>query len=533
MSSSQALLRVENLCVQFKDGEHIIQAVKNVNFELFKGETLALVGESGSGKSVTALSILKLLPYPKASHPSGKILYDKQDLLSLSNENLRKIRGKRISIIFQEPMTSLNPLHTIEKQISEALELHRGLNKKDSTRRCLELLEHVGIPKAAQRLKAYPHELSGGQRQRVMIAMALASEPDLLIADEPTTALDVTVQMQILELLKSLQQKLQLSILLITHDLGLVKSFSQRIAVMQQGQVVEIGETQQIFNQPQHPYTQLLLNTHLPPKIKTNIKQGEPLISARDIKVWFPLKKGLVNRVYDHVKAVNNINFTLFKGETLGIVGESGSGKTTLGLALAKLLPFQGQIRYREQRLDGLNQKQFRPFRKKIQLVFQDPYGSLSPRLSVAEIIDEGLKIHTRHPEKKRLELIIQSLQDVGMDATCLNRYPHEFSGGQRQRIAIARALVLNPEIIIFDEPTSALDRSVQVQVVKLLQSLQEKFQLTYLVISHDLSVIKALCHQIIVMKEGEVLEQNNAEELFKNPQHPYTQALLAAAFEQ
>lgn len=533
MPSSQALLQVENLCVQFKDGEHIIQAVRGVSFELFKGETLALVGESGSGKSVTALSILKLLPYPKASHPSGKILYDKQDLLSLSNESLQKIRGKRISIIFQEPMTSLNPLHTIEKQISETLELHMGLNKKDSARRCLELLERVGIPKAAQRLKAYPHELSGGQRQRVMIAMALASEPDILIADEPTTALDVTIQMQILELLKSLQQQLQLSILLITHDLGLVKSFAQRIAVMKQGQLVEIGETQQVFNQPQHPYTQLLLNTHLAPKIKTKIRRGEALISAHDIKVWFPLKKGILNRTYDHVKAVNTINFTLFQGQTLGIVGESGSGKTTLGLALAKLLPFQGQISYRNQRLDGLNQKQFRPFRKKIQMVFQDPYGSLSPRLSVAEIVDEGLKIHTNYPENKRLELITQSLQDVGLDATCLGRYPHEFSGGQRQRIAIARALVLNPEIIIFDEPTSALDRSVQVQVVELLQSLQEKFQLTYLIISHDLSVIKALCHDIIVMKEGEMLEQNSTEELFKNPQHAYTQALLAAAFEQ
>lgn len=530
MPTSPALLQLDNLHVQFKEGEHIQHAVKGVSFELFKGETLALVGESGSGKSVTALSILKLLPYPKASHPTGKILFEQQDLLSFDNHQLQSIRGKRISMIFQEPMTSLNPLHSIGKQICEVLMLHKGMSKKDSESRCIELLERVGIANAAQRIQAYPHELSGGQRQRVMIAMALASEPDILIADEPTTALDVTLQKQILELLKSLQAQLQLSILLISHDLALVKNFAHRVAVMKQGQLLEIGPIAQVFNHPQHPYTQLLLNTRLPQKQPSTLESGEPLLSAKDLKVWFALKKGLLMRTYDHIKAVDRINFSLQQGKTLGIVGESGSGKTTLGLALAKLLAFEGEVFYRQQRLDGLNQRQFRPFRKKIQMVFQDPYGSLSPRLSVAEIIDEGLKIHSPLSEPERLALISQALDNVGLDATCLDRYPHEFSGGQRQRIAIARALVLNPEIIIFDEPTSALDRSVQVQVVELLLSLQEKFQLTYLIISHDLSVIRALCHDIIVMKAGQVVEQKSAEALFSHAEHPYTQALLASA---
>lgn len=532
MSASPVLLQIDNLCVQFKEGEHIQRAVKGVSFELFKGETLALVGESGSGKSVTALSILKLLPYPKASHPAGKILFDQQDLLSLDNPQLQTIRGKRISMIFQEPMTSLNPLHAIGKQVSEVLMLHKGMSKKDSQNRCIELLERVGIINAAQRLNAYPHELSGGQRQRVMIAMALASEPDILIADEPTTALDVTLQKQILELLKSLQAQFQLSILLISHDLALVKNFAQRVAVMKQGQLLEIGTTAEVFNRPQHPYTQMLLNTHLPAKQATPTASSETLLSAKHLKVWFPLKKGLLLRTYDHVKAVDDVNFQLQQGHTLGIVGESGSGKTTLGLALAKLLAFEGEVAYRQQRLDGLNQEQFRPFRKKIQMVFQDPYGSLSPRLSVAEIIDEGLKIHSSLPEPERLALITQALDDVGLDASCLDRYPHEFSGGQRQRIAIARALVLNPEIIIFDEPTSALDRSVQVQVVELLLRLQEKFQLSYLIISHDLSVIRALCHDILVLKEGKVVEHKSVEALFSQPEHPYTQDLLNAVYD-
>ena len=531
--SPQTLLQVENLSVAFTEGERNIRAVRGISYQLYKGETLALVGESGSGKSVSALSILKLLPYPKASHPSGKIIYNNQDLLHCSERDLRKIRGNKISVVFQEPMTSLNPLHTVEKQICEVLELHLGLRKNAATQRCLELLKRVGIPKAEQRMKAYPHELSGGQRQRVMIAMALASEPEILIADEPTTALDVTIQLQILELLSSLQEQLQLSILLITHDLGLVKHFSQRVAVMKDGEIVESGTTEKVLAQPQHDYTRSLINAS--PKPLTNPQQDfdEELIKARNIKVWFPLKRGIFSRTYDHIKAVNGISFTLHKGQTIGIVGESGSGKTTLGLALAKLLSYEGEMSYRQQRLDHLKQKQFRPYRNKIQMVFQDPYGSLSPRMSIAEIVGEGLEIHSTLQGDEKLQVIKQALLDVGLEESALNRYPHEFSGGQRQRIAIARALVLNPEVIIFDEPTSALDRSVQVQVVELLQSLQEKFQLAYLFISHDLSVVKALSHEIIVMKEGEVLEHNDTLSIFEAPQSPYTKALINAAFDQ
>ncbi|MBL4606894.1 MAG: ABC transporter ATP-binding protein [Pseudomonadales bacterium] len=532
-NSPEKLLQVEDLSVEFKEGEHCIQAVRGISYTLFKGETLALVGESGSGKSVSALSILKLLPYPKASHPSGKILYKNQDLLHCSEKDLRKIRGNKISVIFQEPMTSLNPLHTVEKQICEVLELHQGLRKNAATQNCLELLERVGIPNAKQRMKAYPHELSGGQRQRVMIAMALASEPEILIADEPTTALDVTIQLQILELLSSLQKQLQLSILLITHDLGLVKHFSQRVAVMKEGKIVETGTTEQVLSQPQHEYTRSLINASPKPLSNAQAVFDEELIQAKNVKVWFPLKKGLLNRTYDYVKAVDGISFTLHKGQTIGIVGESGSGKTTLGLALAKLLHFEGEVSYRKQRLDTLNQKQFRPYRKKIQMVFQDPFGSLSPRMSIAEIVGEGLEIHSELQGPEKLEAIKEALLNVGLNEEVLNRYPHEFSGGQRQRIAIARALVLNPEVIIFDEPTSALDRSVQVQVVELLQSLQKKFQLAYLFISHDLSVIKALSHEIIVMKDGVVLEKNNTAAIFESPQNPYTQALINAAFDR
>ena len=532
MSTPNApLLQVQNLSVEFLDGKQGIQAVRGITYEINKGETFALVGESGSGKSVSALSILKLLPYPKAHHPSGKIVYKGINLLAADEARLRKIRGNKISMIFQEPMTSLNPLHTVEKQIGEILALHTSLNKVDAKTRILELLNQVGIVDAKRRLKSYPHELSGGQRQRIVIAMALASEPELLIADEPTTALDVTIQLQILELLRSLQQELQLSILLITHDLGLVEHYADRVAVMKEGKIIEMGATKELLGNPQHPYSKLLI--HAKPRQRAEHSENftEKLLEARDIKVWFPLKKGIFNRTYDHIKAVDGISFQLHRGQTIGIVGESGSGKTTLGLAMAKLLPFQGEISLDNQRIDPLNQKQFRPFRKKIQMVFQDPYGSLSPHLSIAAIIDEGLEIHTQYAQAKRLELIREALKNVGMDEDILNRYPHEFSGGQRQRIAIARALVLNPEVIIFDEPTSALDRSVQVQVVELLQTLQEKFELAYLFISHDLSVVKALSHEIIVMKAGKTVEHNTTENIFNAPQSTYTKALIDAAF--
>ena len=531
-NSQHAVLDIKNLCVEFKEGQQTVRAVRGISYQLFKGETLALVGESGSGKSVSALSILRLLPYPKAHHPHGEILYQEQDLLQCNERDLRKVRGNKISVIFQEPMSSLNPLHTVERQICEVLALHLGLHKDAATQRCLELLERVGIPNAQQRLKAYPHELSGGQRQRVMIAMALASEPEILIADEPTTALDVTVQLQVLELLHSLQKQLQLSILLITHDLGLVKHFSQRVAVMKDGEIVETGSTEQVLAQPQHPYTRSLINADPQPTEGSAPTFDEELVRAKDIRVWFPLKKGLLNQTYDHIKAVDGISFTLHKGQTIGIVGESGSGKTTLGLAMAKLLSYRGEMFYRNQQLDSLNQKQFRPYRKRIQMVFQDPFGSLSPRMSVAEIVGEGLEIHSPLQGEERSTAIKEALCNVGLDETAMNRYPHEFSGGQRQRIAIARALVLNPEVIIFDEPTSALDRSVQVQVVELLQSLQKTFQLAYLFISHDLSVVRALSHEIIVMKEGKVLEQNTTKKIFESPENSYTQALIDAAFD-
>ncbi|WP_416425320.1 ABC transporter ATP-binding protein [Pseudomonas sp. App30] len=524
------LIEIRDLAVQFDNNERSARVVEGVNFDIRRGETLALVGESGSGKSVTAHSILRLLPYPIASHPSGTVMYEGQDLLHMDEKRLRQIRGNRIAMIFQEPMTSLNPLHSIEKQINEVLGLHKGLTGKAATARTLELLEMVGIPEPRQRLKALPHELSGGQRQRVMIAMALANEPQLLIADEPTTALDVTVQLKILELLKSLQQRLGMALLLITHDLNLVKRVAQRVCVMQQGCIVEQGDCEQLFNHPQHPYTRELLGAE-PRGEPAATVAGEPMLEVDDLKVWFPIKKGLFKRTTDYVKAVDGIQFSLPRGQTLGIVGESGSGKSTLGLAILRLIASQGAIRFHGQPLERLNREQIRPLRRQMQVVFQDPFGSLSPRMSVAQIVGEGLRIHGIGTPAEQEHAIIEALQEVGLDPATRHRYPHEFSGGQRQRIAIARALVLKPALILLDEPTSALDRTVQRQVVELLRSLQLKYNLTYLFISHDLAVVKALSHQLVVIKSGQVLEQGPAAQVFSAPQHPYTRQLLEAAF--
>ncbi|WP_273231529.1 ABC transporter ATP-binding protein [Pseudomonas kuykendallii] len=530
ISSPQNLVEVRELAVEFVAGNQCQRVVEGVSFDIRKGETLALVGESGSGKSVTAHSILRLLPYPLAQHPAGSILYDGQDLLAQSEQRLRHIRGNRIAMIFQEPMTSLNPLHSIEKQVNEVLTLHKGLRGKAATKRTLELLELVGIVDPHKRLKAYPHELSGGQRQRVMIAMALANEPELLIADEPTTALDVTVQLKILTLLKELQARLGMALLLISHDLNLVRQIAHRVCVMQCGRIVEQGSCEKLFQTPEHPYTRELLCAEPRGEAAAN-PPGPPLLEVQDLRVWFPIKKGLLQRTVDHIKAVDGVDFSLPKGQTLGIVGESGSGKSTLGLAILRLIASQGSIRFQGQPLDQLTQQQVRPLRRQMQVVFQDPFGSLSPRMSVAQIVGEGLRIHAMGNEAEQEQAIIDALKEVGLDPETRHRYPHEFSGGQRQRIAIARALVLKPALILLDEPTSALDRTVQRQVVELLRSLQAKYNLTYLFISHDLAVVKALSHQLMVLKQGQVVERGPADAVFAAPQHPYTRQLLEAAF--
>jgi microcin C transport system ATP-binding protein len=524
------LIEVRDLAVEFVSGDQRQRVVEGVSFDIRKGETLALVGESGSGKSVTAHSILRLLPYPIASHPAGSISYAGQDLLHMSEVKLRGIRGNRIAMVFQEPMTSLNPLHSIEKQINEVLRLHKGLSGKAATARTLELLDLVGIPEPRKRLKAYPHELSGGQRQRVMIAMALANEPQLLIADEPTTALDVTVQLKILELLKDLQARLGMALLLISHDLNLVRRIAHRVCVMQRGKIVEQASCEELFRAPQHPYTQELLGAEPRGEPAAN-PPGATMLSVEDLRVWFPIKKGLLRRTVDYVKAVDGINFSLPQGQTLGIVGESGSGKSTLGLAILRLIGSQGAINFRGEALQGLSQHAIRPFRRQMQVVFQDPYGSLSPRMSVSQIVGEGLQIHGMGTEAEQEQAIIDALLEVGLDPATRHRYPHEFSGGQRQRIAIARALVLKPQLILLDEPTSALDRTVQRQVVELLRSLQSKYNLTYLFISHDLAVVRALSHQLMVVKQGQVIEQGPAEQIFAAPQQTYTRQLLEAAF--
>ena len=525
------LLTVRDLSIVFAQGGRRTQAVDGVSFTLDKGRTLALVGESGSGKSVTALSIARLHG-ASAAEVSGEILFEGKSILALSEREMRGLRGEAITMVFQEPMTSLNPLHTIERQVGEILELHGVRGQGTVRERVIALLEDVGIPDPAGRLGAYPHQLSGGQRQRVMIAMALANRPSLLIADEPTTALDVTVQAQILTLLKDLQGRLGMAMLFITHDLGIVRRIADDVAVMQRGRIVEAGPVERVFRAPEHPYTQMLLAAEPKGAPPPPNPAAPTVVSADDIRVWFPIRRGFLRRTVGHVKAVDGISIAVREGETVGVVGESGSGKTTLGLAILRLIRSEGPILYLGRRIDGLDRAAMRPLRRDIQVVFQDPFGSLSPRLSVAEIVEEGLTIQTRNlPYAERREIVARALADTGLDPAAMDRYPHEFSGGQRQRIAIARAMVLSPKFVVLDEPTSALDMSVQAQIVDLLRDLQRKRGLAYLFISHDLKVVRALATEIIVMRAGRVVERGPATEIFSNPQSDYTKALFAAAF--
>ncbi|MGB3610579.1 MAG: ABC transporter ATP-binding protein [Cellvibrio sp.] len=527
---TETILKIENLDVNFGYGHQSRRVVEQVNFALTRGETFALVGESGSGKSVTAHSILQLLPYPYASHSAeSAIFFEGQNLLRLNETALNKIRGKRISMIFQEPMTALNPLHTVEKQIGEIISLHRGLRGDALRQEVIHQLERVRIPRAMGKLNAYPHQLSGGQRQRVMIAMALANQPDLLIADEPTTALDVTVQKQIMTLLKELQQEAGMTLLLITHDLGVVRHFSDRMAVMQNGKIVEQGPCEDVFTRPVEAYTRLLLESEPKGSAIQPPASSDTILSTRELSVRFPLHKPLFKKPSRFLVAVDDVELDIIKGQTLGIVGESGSGKSTLAMALLRLLNSEGSINFHGQSLQNLNQKALRPLRRQMQVVFQDPFASLSPRLTVQQIIAEGLVVHTRMSRQDIEAAVIKSMEDVGLDPEFRHRYPHEFSGGQRQRIAIARALILSPEIIVLDEPTSALDRAVQVQVIDLLRKLQEQYHLTYLFISHDLKVIRAISHQVVVMRNGRIVERAATDKLFSQPEQEYTRELLSA----
>jgi len=527
------LLEVRDLHVAFRTPMGEVEAVKGVSFSIEKGETLAVVGESGSGKSVTALSVLQLLPYPVARHPAGSIRFRGTELVGAGERVMRKIRGDRISMIFQEPLTALNPLHRVEKQINEMLLIHKGLTPQAARRRTLELLDLVGIRDAAQRLGAFPHELSGGQRQRVMIAMALANEPDLLIADEPTTAVDVTIQAQILKLLKELQARLGMAIILITHDLSVARRMADRVAVMQGGHIVETGKSADVFARPQHPYTQHLLSAEPKGRPQPADPASPEILSTKNFRVWFPIKAGVFRHTVGHIKAVDGVTVAIREGQTLGVVGESGSGKTTLAMGLLRLISSRGPVVYRGRDIQGWRSKLLRPLRREMQIVFQDPFGSLSPRLSVGEIVAEGLKIHDiGRDAAEREAMIVAALEEVGLDPESRHRYPHEFSGGQRQRVAVARAMVLKPKFVVLDEPTSALDMSVQAQIVELLRKLQRDHKLAYLFISHDLRVIRAMSHQVVVMRNGEVVEQGPAEQVLDRPQAPYTRALMAAAFE-
>jgi microcin C transport system ATP-binding protein len=526
------LLAIEDLWVSFGDPPRQVDAVKGVSLAMRRGETLALVGESGSGKSVTALSILQLLPYPRARHPRGSIRLDGEEMIGAPADRLRRIRGNRVSMIFQEPMTSLNPLHSIEKQVNEILVLHKNMSRAAARARTLELLRLVGIAEAEQRLGAYPHELSGGQRQRVMIAMALANEPDLLIADEPTTALDVTIQAQILDLLRDLQARFGMALLLITHDLGIVRSMAARVAVMTSGEIVEQGETAAIFQRPRHPYTKRLLAAEPKGRPAPADPAAPVVLEAADVKVWFPIKRGLLRRTAGYVKAVDGVSLSLRAGHTVGVVGESGCGKTTLALALLRLVRSSGRIEFDGAAMQALSASRLRRLRAAMQIVFQDPYGSLSPRLSIGQIVAEGLDVHgLAEGAAAREAAIVAALSEVGLDPESRHRYPHEFSGGQRQRIAIARALVLKPRLLVLDEPTSALDLSVQAQIVDLLRELQGRHELAYLFISHDLKVVRALADELVVLKGGRVVEQGSAAAIFASPRQPYTQTLMEAAF--
>ncbi len=529
---NQPLLDVRDLSVVFHQPSGDTVAVDHISFSIRRGQCVALVGESGSGKSVSALSVLKLLPYPTASHPSGSILFNGRDLLNMSEREMRGIRGNDISIIFQEPMTSLNPLHTIELQIGEILQLHHGVGGQMARVRTLELLTQVGIPDPETRLRSYPHQLSGGQRQRVMIAMALANEPDLLIADEPTTALDVTVQAQILALLADIRKRLGMSLLFITHDLGIVRRIADVVCVMNNGKIVEQGPVEEVFTAPKHPYTRALLAAEPKPDPAPPRPESPVVISADDLKVWFPVRRGLLRSVVGHIKAVDGVTLSVRKGETLGVVGESGSGKTTLGLALLRLISSDGPIVFLGSEIQGLRFKEMLPFRRDMQIVFQDPFGALSPRMSVGDIVAEGLSVHQPSLSRNDREArVVQALRDVGLDPATRFRYPHEFSGGQRQRISIARAVVLEPNFVVLDEPTSALDMLFQAQMVDLLRELQRKRDLTYMFISHDLRVVASLASHLIVMRNGKVVEEGPAADLFKRPQTDYTRALFAAAF--
>jgi microcin C transport system ATP-binding protein len=526
------LLSVRDLVVEFHQGGRVTTAVDGVSFDIAAGETLALVGESGSGKSVSALSVMRLLP-PAAVIPRGTIAFKGKDLAKATDAELRAVRGNDISIVFQEPMTSLNPLHTIERQVGEILKVHRGMSEAKAKARTLELLDKVGIRDAESRLSAYPHQLSGGQRQRVMIAMALANEPDLFIADEPTTALDVTVQAQILQLLADLQRETGMAMLFITHDLGIVRRIARRVCVMTRGKIVEQGVTEEIFARPQHSYTRHLLAAE-PKGDPPQSNPAAPVVMGADaLKVWFPIRRGFLRRTVGHVKAVDGVDVAVREGQTLGVVGESGSGKTTLGLALMRLISSEGRIAFLGRDIQGRRFKEMLPLRRDMQIVFQDPFGSLSPRMSIGEIVGEGLKVHASALSAgERDRRVAQALEEVGLDAATRNRYPHEFSGGQRQRIAVARAMVLEPKFVMLDEPTSALDMSVQAQVVDLLRDLQRRRDLAYLFISHDLKVVRALANDIIVMRAGKVVEQGAAAEVFDRPKSDYTRALMAAAFE-
>ena len=526
------LLQVEDLAVAFQVGAEVREVLHGVSFEIARGETVALVGESGSGKSVTALSVLQLLPYPAASHPRGSIRFAGREMVGAGPDVLTRVRGGSVSMVFQEPMTSLNPVHTVEKQLREMLALHKGMTGEPAKRRIVELLELVGIQDPQNRLGSFPHQLSGGQRQRVMIAMALANEPDLLIADEPTTALDVTIQAQILKLLKDLQQRLGMALLLITHDLTIVRHVVDRVCVMTDGRIVEQGPVADVFAAPRHDYTRKLLAAEPKSHATRPPPTGAPLLEAAGVRVHYPIRGGVFRRTIDVVRAVDGIDFRLWAGRTVGVVGESGSGKTTLGLALLRLIRCDGTIRYDGRDLHAMRGRAMRPLRREMQVVFQDPYGSLSPRMSIAEIVGEGLDVHgiaTGRGERERL--IADILVEVGLDPEARHRYPHEFSGGQRQRIAIARAMILRPRFVVLDEPTSALDMSVQAQIVDLLRDLQDRHNLAYLFISHDLRVVRALADEVIVMRGGQVVEQGSADRIFDAPEHDYTKALMAAAF--
>ena len=524
------LVQIKKLSVGFQSHNKKSNVVKSISFEIPKGKTVALVGESGSGKTVTALSILKLLPYPAAFHDSGEIVYNNFNLLELKQNEIQKIRGKNISAIFQEPMSSLNPLHTIEKQVNEILMIHSSISYTEATTKTKKLLSQVGLENISERIKAYPHELSGGQRQRVMIAMSIANNPDLLIADEPTTALDVTVQSQILDLIQSIQQQMGMSILFISHDLAVVKKISDYVCIMKEGEIIEKNFTENIFSNPQHSYTKELITSQTKKKVFENHGDNS-ILQINKLKVWYPIKKGILRRTIDYVKAIDSLNFNLKTKQTLGIVGESGSGKTSLVLAILKLISSKGNIIFDNQNLNNIGKNKMKNLRKEIQIVFQDPFSSLSPRMTIEQIVSEGLEIHQKKLSKdEKKDKIKKIIKEVGLDYEDIRqRFPHEFSGGQRQRIAIARALVLKPKLLILDEPTSALDVSIQNQILQMLNYLQKKFDLSYIFISHDMNIIKAMSDYILVLRNGKIIEEGNTNEIFTKPRTEYTQKLIQA----